>query len=140
MSRNDRWNAHHPQTPVLFLICVLICVVTFLQPSSRCIRAKINVAMICQTLVSPPEGGKEISRDDLLCKITYVANGKETVRYKTYTESRFIFLVLFHLYLQTTNVLFRSESRWMGTSISPASSGQTRVSQILKALYFIRAR
>ncbi|XP_049326486.1 ceramide transfer protein isoform X3 [Astyanax mexicanus] len=43
-------------------------------PSSRCIRAKINVAMICQTLVSPPEGNKEISRDNILCKITYVAN------------------------------------------------------------------
>lgn len=32
--------------------------------------------MICQTLVSPPEGDKEISRDNILCKITYVANGK----------------------------------------------------------------
>ncbi|KAI5613249.1 collagen type IV alpha-3-binding protein isoform 1, partial [Silurus asotus] len=42
--------------------------------TNRCIRAKINVAMICQTLVSPPKGNKEISRDDILCKITYVAN------------------------------------------------------------------
>ncbi|KAM3874462.1 ceramide transfer protein-like isoform 2-T2 [Diretmus argenteus] len=42
--------------------------------TNRCVRAKINVAMICQTLVSPPEGDKEISRDNLLCKITYVAN------------------------------------------------------------------
>uniref|UniRef100_A0A8D3ED92 Ceramide transfer protein n=1 Tax=Scophthalmus maximus TaxID=52904 RepID=A0A8D3ED92_SCOMX len=40
----------------------------------RCVRAKINIAMICQTLVSPPEGDKEISRDNILCKITYVAN------------------------------------------------------------------
>lgn len=31
--------------------------------------------MICQTLVSPPEGDREISRDNILCKITYVANG-----------------------------------------------------------------
>ncbi|KAK0143869.1 Collagen type IV alpha-3-binding protein [Merluccius polli] len=44
------------------------------QPTNRCVRAKINVAMICQTLVSPPEGDKEISRDNILCKITYVAN------------------------------------------------------------------
>uniref|UniRef100_A0A8D3ACN8 Ceramide transfer protein n=1 Tax=Scophthalmus maximus TaxID=52904 RepID=A0A8D3ACN8_SCOMX len=44
-------------------------------PTNRCVRAKINVAMICQTLVSPPEGDKEISRDNILCKITYVANG-----------------------------------------------------------------
>ncbi|TSM86008.1 Collagen type IV alpha-3-binding protein [Bagarius yarrelli] len=43
-------------------------------PTSRCIRAKINVAMICQTQVSPPEGNREISRDDIICKITYVAN------------------------------------------------------------------
>ncbi|XP_061624047.1 ceramide transfer protein-like isoform X5 [Phyllopteryx taeniolatus] len=44
------------------------------KPSNRCVRAKINVAMICQTLVSPPEGDKELSRDNILCRITYVAN------------------------------------------------------------------
>ncbi|XP_027001418.1 ceramide transfer protein isoform X3 [Tachysurus fulvidraco] len=43
-------------------------------PTSRCIRAKINVAMICQTIVNPPEDNKEIGRDNILCKITYVAN------------------------------------------------------------------
>ncbi|KAM9694187.1 ceramide transfer protein isoform 2-T2 [Trichechus inunguis] len=42
--------------------------------NNRCVRAKINIAMICQTLVSPPEGNQEISRDNILCKITYVAN------------------------------------------------------------------
>uniref|UniRef100_A0A8C4SYQ5 Ceramide transfer protein n=1 Tax=Erpetoichthys calabaricus TaxID=27687 RepID=A0A8C4SYQ5_ERPCA len=42
--------------------------------TNRCVRAKINIAMICQTLVSPPEGNKDISRDNILCKITYVAN------------------------------------------------------------------
>ncbi|XP_062828406.1 ceramide transfer protein isoform X5 [Anolis carolinensis] len=42
--------------------------------NNRCVRAKINIAMICQTLVSPPEGNKKISRDNILCKITYVAN------------------------------------------------------------------
>lgn len=47
----------------------------FAQATSRCVRAKINIAMICQTLVSPPEGDKEISRDNIMCKITYVANG-----------------------------------------------------------------
>lgn len=46
-----------------------------MQPNNRCVRAKINIGMICQTLVSPPEGDKEISRDNILCKITYVANG-----------------------------------------------------------------
>jgi len=48
------------------------------QPSSRCVRAKINIGMICQTLVSPPEGDQEISRDNIMCKITYVANGEST--------------------------------------------------------------
>ncbi|XP_072272376.1 ceramide transfer protein [Pyxicephalus adspersus] len=42
--------------------------------NNRCVRAKINIAMICQTLVSPPEGNKEIGRDNIQCKITYVAN------------------------------------------------------------------
>ncbi|XP_030594300.1 collagen type IV alpha-3-binding protein-like isoform X1 [Archocentrus centrarchus] len=43
-------------------------------PTNQCVRAKINVAMICQTLVSPPEGDKEISRDNILCRVSYVAN------------------------------------------------------------------
>lgn len=60
--------------PALIKI-LLISVLSSSQPSSRCVRAKINIAMICQTLVSPPEGDKEISRDNILCKITYVANG-----------------------------------------------------------------
>ncbi|XP_069483569.1 ceramide transfer protein isoform X1 [Ambystoma mexicanum] len=42
--------------------------------SNRCVRAKINIALICQTLVSPPEANREISRDNIQCKITYVAN------------------------------------------------------------------
>lgn len=42
--------------------------------NNRCVRAKINIAMICQTLVSPPECNKDISRDNIQCKITYVAN------------------------------------------------------------------
>uniref|UniRef100_A0A3P8NNS7 Ceramide transfer protein n=1 Tax=Astatotilapia calliptera TaxID=8154 RepID=A0A3P8NNS7_ASTCA len=48
-------------------------------PTNRCVRAKINVAMICQTLVSPPEGDKEISRDNIMCKINYIANGKSKI-------------------------------------------------------------
>ncbi|CAJ0925813.1 unnamed protein product [Ranitomeya imitator] len=43
-------------------------------PLNRCVRARINIALICQTLVSPPEGNKEISRDNIQCRITYVAN------------------------------------------------------------------
>ncbi|KAK1345180.1 hypothetical protein QTO34_013890 [Cnephaeus nilssonii] len=51
--------------------------------NNRCVRAKINIAMICQTLVSPPEGNQKISRDNILCKITYVANGIEPWRMGT---------------------------------------------------------
>uniref|UniRef100_A0A671QVN3 Collagen type IV alpha-3-binding protein n=1 Tax=Sinocyclocheilus anshuiensis TaxID=1608454 RepID=A0A671QVN3_9TELE len=68
----DTWlvcnfSVDHDGYPDFLFVC-------FLQPSARCIRAKINVAMICQTLISPPEGDKEITRDNILCKITYVAN------------------------------------------------------------------
>uniref|UniRef100_A0A8B9KKR2 Ceramide transfer protein n=1 Tax=Astyanax mexicanus TaxID=7994 RepID=A0A8B9KKR2_ASTMX len=66
-------NENEPDT---WLVCNFSVDHDSYAPSSRCIRAKINVAMICQTLVSPPEGNKEISRDNILCKITYVANGK----------------------------------------------------------------
>lgn len=57
---------------------IFLHVIVALQPTNRCVRAKINIAMICQTLVSPPEGDREISRDNLTCKITYVANGELT--------------------------------------------------------------
>ncbi|EPY77159.1 hypothetical protein CB1_001305004 [Camelus ferus] len=50
--------------------------------NNRCVRAKINIAMICQTLVSPPEGNQEISRDNILCKITYVANVQESAVFR----------------------------------------------------------
>lgn len=58
-----------------YILFVCSWVYFFAQATSRCVRAKINIAMICQTLVSPPEGDKEISRDNITCKITYVANG-----------------------------------------------------------------
>ncbi|XP_034057563.1 ceramide transfer protein-like isoform X1 [Gymnodraco acuticeps] len=64
-------NENDPDT---WLVCNFSVDHNDAQPTNRCVRAKINVAMICQTLVSPPEGDKEISRDNILCKITYVAN------------------------------------------------------------------
>ncbi|KAM9547949.1 ceramide transfer protein-like isoform 8-T11 [Salvelinus alpinus] len=66
--------ATNENDPDTWLVCNFSVDHDNAQPTSRCIRAKINVAMICQTLVSPPEGNKEISRDNVLCKITYVAN------------------------------------------------------------------
>ena len=64
---------------VLYFFLIAVFHFVYFQPSSRCVRAKINIAMICQTLVSPPEGDKEISRDNILCRITYVANGESTL-------------------------------------------------------------
>ncbi|KAM4719612.1 ceramide transfer protein-like isoform 1-T1 [Anableps anableps] len=66
--------ANNENDPDTWLVCNFSVDHDEAQPSSRCVRVKINIAMICQTLVSPPEGDKEISRDNILCKITYFAN------------------------------------------------------------------
>ncbi|XP_065821729.1 ceramide transfer protein isoform X4 [Labrus bergylta] len=66
--------ATNENDPDTWLVCNFSVDHDNAAPTNRCVRAKINVAMICQTLVSPPEGDKEISRDNILCKITYVAN------------------------------------------------------------------
>ncbi|KAJ8005725.1 hypothetical protein DPEC_G00120890 [Dallia pectoralis] len=66
--------ATNENDPDTWLVCNFSVDHEKAQPTNRCVRAKINVAMICQTLVSPPEGDKEISRNNVLCKITYVAN------------------------------------------------------------------
>ncbi|KAM8760855.1 ceramide transfer protein-like isoform 3-T3 [Acanthopagrus schlegelii] len=66
--------ATNENDPDTWLVCNFSVDHDNAPPTNRCVRAKINVAMICQTLVSPPEGDKEISRDNILCKITYVAN------------------------------------------------------------------
>ncbi|KAM4635441.1 ceramide transfer protein isoform 4-T4 [Polymixia lowei] len=66
--------ANNENDPDTWLVCNFSVDHDNAQLTNRCVRAKINIAMICQTLVSPPEGDKEISRDNILCKITYVAN------------------------------------------------------------------
>ncbi|XP_056288168.1 ceramide transfer protein-like isoform X2 [Pseudoliparis swirei] len=66
--------ANNENDPDTWLVCNFSVDHDDAQPSSRCVRAKINIGMICQTLVSPPEGDQEISRDNIMCKITYVAN------------------------------------------------------------------
>ncbi|XP_026152375.1 ceramide transfer protein isoform X2 [Mastacembelus armatus] len=66
--------ASNENDPDTWLVCNFSVDHDDAQPTNKCVRAKINIAMICQTLVSPPEGNKEISRDNILCKITYVAN------------------------------------------------------------------
>ncbi|XP_051536908.1 ceramide transfer protein-like isoform X2 [Myxocyprinus asiaticus] len=66
--------ANNENDPDTWIVCNFSVDHENAQPNNRCVRAKINIAMICQTLVSPPEGDKDISRDNILCKITYVAN------------------------------------------------------------------
>uniref|UniRef100_A0A674CS06 Ceramide transfer protein n=1 Tax=Salmo trutta TaxID=8032 RepID=A0A674CS06_SALTR len=69
-------NENDPDTWLVYtwLVCNFSVDHDNAMPTNRCVRAKINIAMICQTLVSPPEGDREISRDNITCKITYVAN------------------------------------------------------------------
>ncbi|XP_055730048.1 ceramide transfer protein-like isoform X7 [Salvelinus fontinalis] len=67
--------ANNENDPDTWLVCNFSVDHDNAMPTNRCVRAKINIAMICQTLVSPPEGDREISRDNITCKITYVANG-----------------------------------------------------------------
>ncbi|XP_067339465.1 ceramide transfer protein-like isoform X3 [Channa argus] len=66
--------ARNENDPETWLVCNFSVDHDDAQPTNKCVRAKINIGMICQTLVSPPEGDNEISRDNILCKITYVAN------------------------------------------------------------------
>ncbi|KAK2157799.1 hypothetical protein LSH36_184g03031, partial [Paralvinella palmiformis] len=44
------------------------------QTTPRCVRIRFNVAMICQTIVQPPQTGSDITRDRVKCKIQYSAN------------------------------------------------------------------
>lgn len=105
------------------------------QPSSRCVRAKINIAMICQTLVSPPEGNKEISRDNILCKITYVANGQ------FFSLSSLLLLKCCRSFVNVLLflVLLCSKSRRLGSCVRPESRGQAGIPQISEALHLLRA-
>ncbi|TRZ01948.1 hypothetical protein DNTS_004036 [Danionella cerebrum] len=66
--------ANNENDPDTWLVCNFSVEHENAQPNNRCVRAKINIAMICQTLVSPPEADGEISRENITCKITYVAN------------------------------------------------------------------
>jgi len=43
-------------------------------PSSKCVRVKMNVAMICETIVTPRTDGQPATRDDITCNIQYAAN------------------------------------------------------------------
>ncbi|XP_076808693.1 ceramide transfer protein-like [Clavelina lepadiformis] len=44
------------------------------NPVAGCVRAQVEIALICQTYVTPPADGGPITRDCLKCDIVYVAN------------------------------------------------------------------
>jgi len=44
------------------------------QPS-KCVRVKMNVAMVCETMVTPRADGKPSTREDLTCRVQYAAYG-----------------------------------------------------------------
>ncbi|XP_056146452.1 ceramide transfer protein-like [Lampris incognitus] len=74
LSAMRKVRADDENDPDTWLVCNFSVDHNDAEPTTKCVRAKINIALICQTLVSPPEGDKELSRDNILCKITYVAN------------------------------------------------------------------
>lgn len=48
-----------------------------LQNASKCIRAKLNVSMLCQTFLDPPDiKPEDVTRDNLVCKVFYISHGK----------------------------------------------------------------
>ncbi|XP_078678052.1 ceramide transfer protein-like isoform X6 [Branchiostoma floridae x Branchiostoma belcheri] len=44
-----------------------------LPVSNKCVRVKLNIGLVCKTLVTPPADGQPITRDDISCKIAYAA-------------------------------------------------------------------
>jgi len=44
------------------------------DPVNGCVRATVDIALICQTYIIPPPSGQPITRDCLKCDIVYVAN------------------------------------------------------------------
>lgn len=61
----------------------------------KCVRIYLTVCLVCQTIVDPPKD-REITRDDITCKITYCSVGE-------YFAIDF-FVILFDKYLM--NIIF----------------------------------
>ena len=49
----------------------IICVKILFQNGGKMVRVGLTVCLVCQTYIEPPAEGKEVTRDDLTCKITY---------------------------------------------------------------------
>ncbi|XP_002734918.1 ceramide transfer protein-like [Saccoglossus kowalevskii] len=61
--------------PGTYLVCNFSIDHPDLPISSKCVRAKINIGMFCQTIIDPPVAkGEEVPRENVWCKITYTAH------------------------------------------------------------------
>ena len=70
----------HPLAPVRRSILIEFNIKTFsifIQIKPPQVRLVANVALICETVISePPLNPKDIKRENIQCKLTYVAFGK----------------------------------------------------------------
>lgn len=41
------------------------------QKTAKCLRVALTVCLYCQTLITPPKDGAQVSRENITCKITY---------------------------------------------------------------------
>lgn len=62
------------------IMTVTLGLVFFMQriwylQANKFVRIKMNVSLICQTIINPPKGDT-VTRADISCKISYTANGK----------------------------------------------------------------
>ncbi|KAF8794541.1 Ceramide transfer protein like [Argiope bruennichi] len=56
-------------------------------PVGKCVRLIMTVSLVCQTFVDPPTENKEISRENLTCRITYCSSTEKLARSAGVLES-----------------------------------------------------
>jgi len=70
----------------------------YFQPNGgKQVRIYLTIILMGQTIISPAAKGRELKRDDITCKITYCAVGKETF---------FIIFILYQIMLTIKQKIF----------------------------------
>ena len=69
----------------------------FTFQTNKYVRVTMNVAMVCQTIIEPPEDGV-ITRDNIKCKISYTAEGMFKIHIETLSLPQLY--ILMHLQMQ----------------------------------------
>ena len=64
-------------TVAVLLMDLFACNIGFFLQVNKYVRASVSVALFCQTLLEP---GKELTRENISCKMTYSAIGKKRLR------------------------------------------------------------